>query len=56
MTIQNITINTAGFALINVIPSLPYGLPPSSNARIQLDIRSPNFNFYGPLTITITYH
>lgn len=44
---------TPGFSVTSVVPSLPYTLPPNSTAQIQLTMKTPDYNFDGPLTIAI---
>ena len=51
----NVTTSTAGFRVVSVLPQLPYVLPPSSQAEIQIEIETPDVNFYGPLSITLNY-
>ncbi len=56
MSITGITINTPGFALLSTTPALPMNLPPNSQEQLQLNLKAPPSNFYGPLTITIHYN
>jgi hypothetical protein len=55
MTVKGVTVNTPGFAVMSTVPNLPLSLPPNSQAMLQINMRAPNVNFYGPLTITIYY-
>ena len=55
MVIYNVTVTTPGFTLVGTVPQLPFNIPASSSALIQLNIRSPEQNFYGPLSVTIYY-
>lgn len=55
MTITNIESNTGGFGLLSTVPAMPLYLPPNSQAQLQINMRAPNINFYGPITITIDY-
>lgn len=56
MTISSIEANTPGFSVADTIPGLPFSLPPGSTAQLQVNMLSPDSNFYGPLTITINYN
>ncbi len=55
MTITNISMQTAGFGLVNILPVLPINLPPNSQIQMQLNVRAPSTSFYGPLTVMIHY-
>jgi hypothetical protein len=56
MSIYNVTVDTPGFAISSTVPYLPLSIPVSSTAQLQLNMRTPQQNFYGPLSITIYYN
>lgn len=55
MTITGIGINTTGFSLVSTVPTLPLTIPKNSQAQLQLQLKAPNVNFYGPLSVVIYY-
>lgn len=52
--IDSITINTPGFTLLSVQPSLPYKFSPDSSMALTLKIQTPNYDYNGPVNILIT--
>ena len=52
-TFRNVTSNTPGFVVVSTNPELPFTIPKQSTFELQVEIRTPSVNFYGPLTITI---
>jgi len=52
-SINQITVDTPGFTLISVSPSLPYNVSPGGSVAITLVIRAPNTNYSGPLNIVL---
>lgn len=53
LTVTSMQMITPGFKFISSIPSLPFGIPPYSNAALQFKLETPTSSFSGPLTIRI---
>ena len=52
--INNISINTPGFSIISISPSLPYSLSPGSNVSITITVQTPNVNYNGPIAFILS--
>ena len=52
-TITSVGIDNNGFKILYVQPTLPYLLPSYSNIQMSVGVKSPNYNFTGPLSITV---
>ncbi len=52
--INDISINTPGFSIISISPSLPYSLSPGSNVSITITVQTPNVNYNGPIDFILS--
>lgn len=52
--INTIAVDTSGFTLVSIAPSLPITLQPLSSITITLIITAPSSSYSGPLTITMS--
>jgi hypothetical protein len=50
-SINQIALDTPGFTLLSISPSLPYSVSPGGSVTITLVIRVPNTNYIGSLNI-----
>ncbi|MCL4450714.1 MAG: hypothetical protein M1386_05320 [Candidatus Thermoplasmatota archaeon] len=53
-TINSITVNTGGFALDSISPSIPYTFSPGSSIDFTLTLTAPSSDFNGPLSVLIS--
>lgn len=53
-TIQSITSNTAGFSIVSMSGNLPLTIQPGASQKVILLIHLPDYNFSGPLNITVS--
>ena len=51
--ITSITVNTPGFQLISISPSLPISIAPGGEISVTLEFQAPYTSYTGPLTITV---
>jgi autotransporter translocation and assembly factor TamB len=52
-TIINMSLNTTGFSLLTVSPSLPVELSPGASITITLTVLVPDYSYTGPLIINV---
>ncbi len=53
VTITQMSVDNNGFSVIDVQPPLPYLLPADSQIQVADKLKTPNYNFTGPLSITV---
>ena len=53
-TINEISVQTSGFTIVSVSPSLPITISASGTTQITLTFSTPNTYYDGPLSITLT--
>jgi len=52
-SINQIALDTPGFTLLSVSPSLPYSVSPGGSVSITLEIQVPDTSYVGPLNIIV---
>ena len=52
--INYISVDTSGFSIINISPSLPYSLSPGSDVSITITVQTPNVNYNGPIDFILS--
>ncbi|MDE1871321.1 MAG: NUDIX domain-containing protein [Candidatus Micrarchaeota archaeon] len=52
LTITRIYSTTPGFVVNKTVPALPLHLPPGSTQYIEIQLRTPNSTFVGPMSVT----
>ena len=52
-TITSVGMDNNGFRILYVQPALPYLLPSYSNIQMSVGVKAPDYNFTGPLSITV---
>ncbi len=52
--INYISVDTPGFSIISISPSLPYSLSPGSDVSITITVQTPNVNYNGPIDFILS--